>query len=222
MSPRFVRSALLATAVLCAALACSGKPPPAYDTPPVLDNRDEITAAMRAIGAGLEARVVLQLRVNEQGYVTDVDVSRSSGNEELDEAALWIAEQMRFRPAQHQGRTVPALVEVPITFDVVRHVVHAPRIRNARQVEAIIARDYPDLRGTARFRILIGREGWVKDVRDRGPSDEEVLRAARELLEDRIRFWPANKGGGPVPGWLNLTIEFAGEVSRVYADSEQT
>jgi TonB family protein len=106
MSARFVRSALSATAVLCAALACSGTPPPAYDTPPILANRDEITAAMSAIGAGLEARVVLQLRVDEQGYVRDVDVSRSSGNEQLDDAATWIAEQMRFRPAQHGGTAV--------------------------------------------------------------------------------------------------------------------
>jgi TonB family protein len=221
MSARFVRSALSATAVLCAALACSGTPPPAYDTPPILANRDEITAAMSAIGAGLEARVVLQLRVDEQGYVRDVDVSRSSGNEQLDDAATWIAEQMRFRPAQHGGTAVPALVEIPVTFDVVKNVVHAPRLRNARQVEAIIARDYPDLRGTARLRLQIGTQGWVMVVEDRSPSDREVLPAAHQILEDRIKFWPAFREGRQVTGWVNLTIEFAGELSRVYLDSEQ-
>jgi TonB family protein len=177
---------------------------------------------MAAIGAGLEARVVLQLRVNDRGYVEDVRVARSSGNDELDDAATWIGEQMRFLPAKHEGRAIAALVEVPITFDVVKQVVRAPRLRNARYVEAIIARDYPDVRGTARFRLQIGTEGWVGKVEDRFPSDDEVLSLARELLEDHIKFWPAYREGRQVIGWVNLTIEFAGELSRVFVENSET
>ncbi len=222
MSARFTRAMLPAAAVLCPILACGGNPQPVYDSPPTLANRDEITAAMAAVGAGLEARVVLQLRIDEHGYVQDVRVSRSSGNEELDDAATWIGEQMRFEPARHEGRAIAALVEVPVTFDVVKHVVRAPRLRNARHVEAIIARDYPDLRGTARFRLQIGTEGWVGKVEERFPSDGEVQPAARDLLEDHIRFWPAYREGRQVIGWVNLTIEFAGELSRVYLEGEET
>jgi TonB family protein len=222
MSARFSMSVLPAAAVLCSILACGGNPQPVYDSPPTLANRDEITAAMAAIGAGLEARVVLQLRINDRGYVEDVRVARSSGNDELDDAATWIGEQMRFQPARHEGRATAALVEVPITFDVVRQVVRPPRLRNARHVEAIIARDYADLRGTARFRLQIGTEGWVGKVEERFPIDEEVMSVARDVLEDHIKFWPAYREGRQVIGWVNLTIDFAGEFSRVYLEGDET
>jgi len=222
MSARFHWSVCPTTAVLCSILACGGNPQPVYDSPPILANREEITAAMAAVGAGLEARVVLQLRVDDRGYVQDVRVTRSSGDEELDDAATWIGEQMRFQPARHEGRTIPSLVQIPITFDVVKQVVRRPRIRNARHVEAIIARDYPDLRGVARFRLQIGTEGWVGKVEERYPSDESVLRAARDVIEDHLKFWPGYKEGRPVTGWVNLTIEFAGELSRVVAEETGT
>ncbi len=134
MSARFTRAMLPAAAVLCPILACGGNPQPVYDSPPTLANRDEITAAMAAVGAGLEARVVLQLRIDEHGYVQDVRVSRSSGNEELDDAATWIGEQMRFEPARHEGRAIAALVEVPVTFDVVKQwCVHRDSERATRR-----------------------------------------------------------------------------------------
>lgn len=222
MSARFSLSVLPAAAAVCLTLACGGNPQPAYDTPPVLANRDEITAAMMAIGGGLEARVILQVHIDDRGYVQDVRVKRSSGNEELDDAASWIGEQMRFEPAKNEGQAVAALVEIPITFDVVKEIVRPPRIRNAEHVEAIIARDYPDLRGTARFRLLIGAEGWVGKVEERSPSDDSVLRAAREVIDDHLRFWPAYKEGHAATGWVHLRIEFAGELSRIVLEQAET
>ncbi len=59
-------------------------------------------------------------------------------------------------------------------------------------------------------------------VEERFPSDGEVQPAARDLLEDHIRFWPAYREGRQVIGWVNLTIEFAGELSRVYLEGEET
>lgn len=222
MSARSSLSVPPAAAAICWALACGGNPQPAYDSPPVLANRDEITAAMTAIGAGLEARVILQVRVDDRGYVQDILVKRSSGDEELDDAATWIGEQMRFEPAQHEGRAVAALVEIPITFDVVKEIVRPPRIRNAEHVVAIIARDYPDLRGTARFRLQIGTEGWVGKVEERSPSDEGVLRAAREVIDDHLKFWPAYKEGHAAIGWVYLKIEFNGELSQVVLEEAET
>lgn len=222
MSARLSLSVVPAIAAVCWILACGANPQPVYDTPPVLANRDEITAAMTAIGAGLEARVILQLRVDDRGYVQDVRVIRSSGDGELDDAAAWIGEQMRFEPALHEGKTVAALVRIPITFDVVKQVVRPPRLRNAELVEGIIARDYPELRGTARFRLHIGTEGWVGKVEQRYPSDEAVMRAARELIDDHLKFWPAYKEGRAATGRVDLLIEFAGELSRVVLERTET
>jgi TonB family protein len=222
MFARFGLAVFPVTAFLVGAPACSRNPPPAYDSPPVLANREEITAAMRAVGAGLEARVVLHLRVDEKGYVRDVRIADSSGLPELDDAALWIGEQMRFEPARYEGKPVAAWVEVPVTFDVVSRVVRAARLRNAEEVAAIMARDYPDLRGTARLRVQVGAEGWAKEIQERRPYDRDVMRAARELIEERIKFWPAYKGGRQVATWVNLTVEFAGPKSRVYIDKSET
>lgn len=221
MSSRFASAAIAGAAVLCTVLACGGNPPPTYDVPPVLANRDEITEAMRAIGAGLEARVVLQVRVDSEGYVREARVLKSSGEDELDNAAVWIGEQMRFRPAQHEGRAVAALVRVPVVFDVVTNVVRPPRLRNAETVEAIIAREHPDTQGSARFRIQVGPEGWIRQIRDRRPSDPAVLPIARKLIEEHLRFQPAFKEGREIAAWVDLTVEFAGTLSRIYVDSAE-
>ncbi len=222
MSARFGLAGIPVAAVLMALPACSSKAPPLYDSPPVLVNREEITAAMTAVGAGLEAKVVLQVRVDDRGYVREARVEKSSGLPELDDAAVWIGEQMRFEPARHDGKPVASLVEVPVTFDVVSRVVRPPKLKNAAVVEAIMARDYPDLRGTAQFRIQIGAEGWVKNLRTHRPSDEAVLAPARELIEDYLEFWPGFKEGREITAWAYLTLEFAGEFSRVYMAESDT
>ena len=129
---------------------------------------------------------------------------------------------MRFEPARHDGKPVAALVEVPVTFDVVSQVVRSPKLKNAAIVEAIMARDYPDLRGTARFRIQIGAEGWIKNLRSRRGSDEAVLAPARDLIDDHLEFWPGYKEGREITAWAYLTIEFAGEFSRVYMEESDT
>jgi TonB family protein len=210
---------LTGIALLLATAGCGGKDvSPTYDVPPVLANREEITAAMSAVGAGLETRVVLQVRVDERGYVREAQVAKSSGIEDLDAAALWIGEQMRFEPAQHEGKAVSAWVQVPVTFDIVKYAVRPPRLQNAEEVVAVIARDYTDLRGTARFRVHVGSQGWARQVRDSRPYDREVMIPGRELLDDRIKFWPANREGRPVNQWVTLVIEFAAERSRIYID----
>lgn len=217
----FARYGYLAASGLVTLLMLSGcgtRRSPSYDSPPVLANREEITAAMRAVGAGLEARVVLLVRVDSKGRVEGVRVGRSSGNDELDNAAMWIGEQMRFDPARYEGAAVAALIEIPITFDVVSRVVRPVRLRNAEEIAGYVIRDHGELRGTARFRVHVGPEGWVREVKDRWPHDREVQDAARPLIED-LKFWPAYRGDSAKSSWVNLTFEFAGPATRIYLDS---
>lgn len=213
--PGFVVAALVAT------LGCGAHRPPAYDVPPVLANREEVTAAMRAVGGGLEAQVILQMRVDEQGRVQEVKVIRESGVADLDDAALWIGEMMRFEPAQYEGHPVAAWVQIPVTFDVVTRVAGEPRLRNAPAVAAEIARDYPDVAGVARFRVQVGADGWITAVRDRNPSDAEVRKIARELV-GKLTFVPAYRGGRDVAAWVNIVFEFDGRETRVYIEGQET
>ena len=63
------------------------------------------------------------------------------------------------------------------------------------------------VQGIVRARILIGADGFVKQVRIiRGLPDgldEEAIRAAQQM-----RFRPAMKSGTPVAFWMTLAVEF--------------
>lgn len=219
MSRQTGSSALILAAVLAFYTSCGSKTQPIYDTPPTLANRDEVTDALRAVGSGIDARVVLQVNVNTDGRVTDVRISRSSGQEGLDDAARWVGERMRFNPALHEGKPVAALVEVPVTFAVVSEVARPPRVRNEAEVIELIIREYGELDGSAILRVRVNSEGSVNLVKSQRGSSGEVTRAAGKLVHD-LEFWPAYKNFRPVEVWINLTIEFAGMQSRFVVEAQ--
>jgi hypothetical protein len=134
---------------------------------------------------------------------------------------MWIGEQMRFEPARYKGEAVAALIEIPITFDVVKRVVRSVRLRNADEIASQIIRDHGELRGTARFRVHVGAEGWVREVKDRWPHDRDVQGEARQLI-DELKFWPAYHGDRAKGSWVNLTFVFAGPTTRIYLEDPGT
>ena len=89
---------------------------------PEITNREEVTellmteypAALR--DAGIGGRVVVWIFVSEEGVVGDVRVSQTSGQAQFDEAALRVAELIRFTPAWNRTEPVAVWIEVPITF----------------------------------------------------------------------------------------------------------
>jgi protein TonB len=70
----------------------------------------------RARRLGQQGRVVLRVAVSPNGMPVEVEVARSSGHDNLDDAALDTVRQWRFTPAQIGGVAVAGTVEVPITF----------------------------------------------------------------------------------------------------------
>ncbi len=69
-----------------------------------------------ALRRGIEGLVLLHVEVNEQGRPTEIQVKKSAGFKPLDIAALKAVRRWRFLPAQRNGITVRASVEVPIRF----------------------------------------------------------------------------------------------------------
>lgn len=68
---------------------------------------------------GEEGIVALRLTVSTQGFVTDAMVLRSSGYEDLDQAARsWILSHWRYRPAMRSGVAVPSTSDVQVRFDL--------------------------------------------------------------------------------------------------------
>jgi len=106
---------------------------------PEITNRAEVQQALmrlyppRLRDNGIGGRVVVWFFISEEGRVLDRRVSRSSGHEELDEAALNVADVFRFTPAMDRRQIlepgpishpviryrevpVPVWIQLPITF----------------------------------------------------------------------------------------------------------
>ena len=91
---------------------------------PEIKNRREVVAAMmRAYppilkDAGIGGQTLVWFFISEQGRVLDKRVSKSSGHEQLDDAALKVAEVYEFTPALNRDKVVKGWVQIPITFEV--------------------------------------------------------------------------------------------------------
>jgi protein TonB len=83
---------------------------PKYDVNPPPDYPE---AARRR---GYEGRVILRVRVKEDGRVADLEVVRSSGHRVLDRAALQAVAGWRFVPGRRADRQVEMEVQVPVEF----------------------------------------------------------------------------------------------------------
>ncbi|QEF99168.1 transport protein TonB [Stieleria maiorica] len=65
---------------------------------------------------GLEGTVLLRLRVDRNGTVTDVEVIESSGHRSLDQAAVDAVSRWKGHPAQRFGRPVASEEVLPVRF----------------------------------------------------------------------------------------------------------
>lgn len=87
-------------------------------------NRQEVVDALNAEyppllrDAGVGGSVRVWFFIDELGRVGEVRLSRSSGHEALDQAALRVARVFRFAPGRNQDVAVPVWVQFPITFQV--------------------------------------------------------------------------------------------------------
>lgn len=66
--------------------------------------------------AGIQGRTIVQFIVSIEGSVTDAQVARSSGNDELDRAALNAVQSARFVPGRQDGEPVRVRFALPVTF----------------------------------------------------------------------------------------------------------
>jgi TonB family protein len=189
-------------------------------------------AALRDGGVG--GKPVVRVLVDVRGLPRLPRVDESSGNAELDSAAVRVVAGARFRPGRWAGRPYPVWLEVPVTFvspkapsDTVKAVrpsfddlagtEELPELSNRNYVTSVINRNYPPqmrMAGvsgnvTARFRLNTdGRPGMVRIERASRP--EFVVAAV--LVVEAMRFRPARVNGKPVSVWVTVPIFF--QVSR--------
>jgi protein TonB len=65
---------------------------------------------------GVEGETLLRVRVTEMGAVDSVEVATSSGNTNLDAAAVKGIRDLRFQPGRRDGDRVRVWVSIPVVF----------------------------------------------------------------------------------------------------------
>ena len=87
-----------------------------YDTLPKLREYTPPTYPEKFLLSQENAEVVLSLRVDEAGNVRGVTILKSSGQADLDSAALIAAKKWRYHPASKGGKPVPIVVHQKVLF----------------------------------------------------------------------------------------------------------
>lgn len=97
---------------------------PPFTIPPELLNRREVARAMareypeRLREAGVGGTVRVYVFVDVDGSVRESRIDESSGLRELDDAALTVADIMRFSPARHGDEPIASWANFPVRFRV--------------------------------------------------------------------------------------------------------
>ena len=95
-----------------------------FTVAPELANRSEVIQALVQLyppllrDAGIGGVAYVWFSIDETGRVQRMMIKESSGHAALDEAALKVADVMRFRPARNGDEPVPVWVALPIEFRV--------------------------------------------------------------------------------------------------------
>ena len=94
----------------------------AHTVNPNLANREEVGRALLSEypqmlrDAGVGGTSLIWVLIGENGNVISSKISKGSGHEALDDAALRVAAKMKFTPAENQGAKVPVWIQLPIVF----------------------------------------------------------------------------------------------------------
>lgn len=85
-------------------------------TSPVPTNRPPPVYPREAMRRGIGGSVRVQATVAPDGSVERMDVAQSSGNRDLDRAAMEAVRRWRFTPAMRNGQPVSETVVIPVDF----------------------------------------------------------------------------------------------------------
>jgi TonB family protein len=106
---------------------------------PELQNVNEVRDALISSyppllrDAGIGGTPVVWFFIDETGVVQRTQLSRSSGYDALDAAALNVASVMQFSPALNRDRVVAVWVEIPIVFTPSRSPDQQQRVDQMRE-----------------------------------------------------------------------------------------
>jgi protein TonB len=93
----------------------------AYDTPPeVVGGFAQIAKKLvypeLAVKAGVEGRVIIEIKLSKTGQILDAKVVQSLGNNGCDEAAIEAIKSVKWKPAYQRDKPVNVIVSIPVIF----------------------------------------------------------------------------------------------------------
>ncbi len=68
--------------------------------------------------AGIEGRVIIKMEIDVDGAIMEAQISQSSGNQNLDEAALDLTRRCRFKPGLQHQKPVRVWVYMPVDYSL--------------------------------------------------------------------------------------------------------
>src|SRR4030042_4888418 len=86
------------------------------DTKPTPINLVEPAYPESAKNEGVQGQTIVKALIEADGSIETAEISSSSGNELLDNAALTAVLVSSFKPAPHKGQSVKVWVNIPIKF----------------------------------------------------------------------------------------------------------
>ena len=90
------------------------------DSPPTPVNRMPPQYPSALLKKGIGGKVVVTCVVDAKGSIVSTKVKQSSGQPELDKAALQAVARWKFKPAKRSGKPFQATCNIPFTFEVKR------------------------------------------------------------------------------------------------------
>lgn len=105
---------------------------------------------------------------------------------------------------------LPPVIEKPILpSPLFVAAMRDPRYLGDFQPDYPRALEQRQIEGLVRLKILIGRDGRVRQVQILSSTDPQFSRATERQALSSWRFRPATRGGEPVEDWQTLTVRFS-------------
>lgn len=200
-----------------------------YDVPPELLKEVRADYPDEAMKKNLEGAVWVQLRVSEEGKVTETKVLKTEA-EVFNEAAVKAGSQWLFKPASLNGKPVASWVTVPFNFKLMSAKGPTFKTRVVRGSDApelqrdslekgpepikTVQPSYPDaakkdkIQGTIWIKVRVDEAGEVADATVE-KSDSNLFESTAIDAVKQWRFKPALSKGKPVSVWVTIPFRFA-------------
>jgi TonB family protein len=153
-----------------------------------------------------EGIVTLRFTITEQGAVANPTIVKSSGLNDLDNAALEAVKTWQYAPAKKDGRSVPVVTEANVRFQLTEDPAAKDVAAAGMPYTEIVMSpsDYPATalaakeEGLVGLSIVVGEDGKVMSASVAYSSGSQALDEASEALATgRWRFSPAALNGKP-------------------------